>query len=123
MLNVLRNIEEIRGRLQVALTDATELPYLSNLKRIGSDIDEIGNTSCLEENRRYSIIIESPSLVSIDLSSLESISNGGIILGDNPNLCYIGDLSFYLTDPSQHVCLLNDTMRDYDLCSKQFYYV
>ena len=125
MLDVLKNIKEIRGRLQVALTDATKLPYLSNLKTIGSDIDEIGNTSCLEENRirRYSIIIESPNLVSIDLSSLESISNGGIILNDNPNLCYIGNLSFYLTDPSQHMCLLNDTMRDYDLCSKQFYYV
>ena len=118
MLNVLRNIGEIQGRLQVALSDITEFPYLSNLKTIGSNIDEVGNTSCLEENRRYSIIIESPGLVSIDLSSLESISNGGILLNDNPDLCYIGNLSFYLTDPSQHICLLNDTMRDNDLCSK-----
>ena len=118
MLNVLRNIAEIRGGLQVVVSGITEFPYLSNLKSIGSGVDEIFNALCLEENRRYSIIIESPDLVSIDLSSLESISNGGILLNNNPDLCYIGNLSFYLTDPSQHVCLLNDTRRDNDSCSK-----
>ena len=76
----------------------------------------------------YSLFIStsssSPSiqsvLQSIDLSSLQQIQYGGYVLGNNPQLCYVGNFSRYLTDNTSTVCLSSSTLprRDPAACSK-----
>ena len=58
-------------------------------------------------------------MVEIDLSSLEEI-RGGLLFFNNPQLCYTGNFSTYLTDASAHQCISSSTppRRDADECSK-----
>jgi len=58
------------------------------------------------------------ALQELDLSSLETISGGGVLAFNNPQLCYVGNLSRYLTNPSeQHQCFVSDR-RDPQTCSE-----
>ena len=56
-------------------------------------------------------------MVEIDLSSLEEIRGGGLVFFNNPQLCYTGNFSTYLTDASAHQCI-SSPRRDADECSK-----
>ncbi len=46
------------------------------------------------------ILADNADLRGIDLSSLKEIRGGGYVNARNPELCYTGDLSLYLEDPS-----------------------
>ena len=98
ILNVLKDIIEIRGSLDISSFNDKTFPYLSNLKAVGTDSVQVLSTqSCkgFSEYFKYSIIIADTSLVSINLSSLETV-NGGIRLYNNPSIHDIGNLCYYL---------------------------
>ena len=58
-------------------------------------------------------------LQQIDLSSLESISSGGVLSFNNPQLCYVGNLTTYLDNPTaQHQCIVPPFRRDPQACSE-----
>jgi len=70
----------------------------------------------------YSLVVARNSqLQELDLSSLESISGGGVLIFNNPQLCFLGNVSMYLTNPSQqHQCIVLDR-RDPQTCSEHNY--
>ena len=110
ILNDLNDIREICGSLDISGFNKETFPYLSNLKTVGNDSSQVLSQSCngSSDNFQFSIIISDTSLVSIDLSSLEAVINGGIRLGNNPSLCYLGNLSYYLTNASSSSCVLDN---------------
>ena len=67
----------------------------------------------------YSMVVAlNLQLQELDLSSLETVSNGGLVFVNNPQLCYVGNLSMYLTTPSeQHQCI-STPRRDPQTCSE-----
>ena len=69
---------------------------------------------------QYSLVVyQNNQLQELDLSSLETISGGGVLIVDNPQLCYVGNLSMYLTNPSeQHQCITSSHRRDPQTCSE-----
>jgi len=69
---------------------------------------------------QYSLVVaRNSALQELDLSSLESISGGGVLVFNNPQLCYVGNLSMYLTNPSeQHQCIVTSHRRDPQTCSE-----
>ena len=119
-MSVLNTIQEIRGSLTIERFEHAEFPYLSNLVTIGSDFNETFSFSCNNnsENRKYSILIDGTELISIDLSSLQEVNGGGVQLSDNPDLCYVGDFSYYVTDSSADFCLINQYRSSIEQCSK-----
>ena len=68
---------------------------------------------------QYSLVVyQNNQLQELDLSSLETVSGGGVLTVDNPQLCYVGNLSMYLTNPSeQHQCIVR-SRRDPQTCSE-----
>ena len=64
-------------------------------------------------------------LQSIDLSSLQQIQYGGYVLGNNPQLCYVGNFSRYLTDNTSTVCTSTIIVprRDPVACGKSAWWV
>ena len=118
MLNDLNNIQEIRGSLDISGFNKETFPYLSNLRIVGNDSSQILSQSCnrSSDRFRYSIIISDTDLVSIDLSSLETVRNGGVRLQNNPSLCYLGNLSYYITNMSSPSCILDNYRRDIEEC-------
>ena len=55
----------------------------------------------------------------IDLSSLESISGGGLLYFNNPQLCYVGNFSAYIEDQTtQYQCIVSPSRRDPQTCSE-----
>ena len=105
-LELLSTITEIRGYLRIDDWRQQTFPYLRNLRRVGSPkctTISFGG-ACSDD---YSLsILRNTRLQQIDLSSLESISGGGLLFLGNPELCYVGNLSMYLDDPTtQPQCL------------------
>lgn len=125
ILNDLIDIQEIRGSLDISGFNRADFPYLSNLKMIGTYPNEVlslfCNVSDSSERSKYSINIVNTHLESIDLSSLESVRGGGVRLVDNPSLCYLGNLSYYLSDTSFSSCILDGHRRSEDECGKSTY--
>ena len=82
---------------------------------IGSDPSQVLSFQCngTGDRIKYTVFIEGTDLVSIDLSSLERIENGGIQLVNNPDLCYIGNLTHYIniTNNSTNICTPDDNYR------------
>lgn len=112
-MNVLKDIIEIRGFLDISGFNEKTFPYLSDLKAVGTNSVQVLSTqSCdgLSDYFKYSIIIADTSLVSIDLSSLETVS-GGIRLHNNPSLHDIGNLCYYLINDNTSLsssCVLDN---------------
>ena len=67
----------------------------------------------------YSLVVaRNSALQELDFSSLETISGGGVLVFNNPQLCYVGNLSMYLTNPSeQHQCVVAHR-KDPQTCSE-----
>ena len=63
-------------------------------------------------------LINSPGLMSIDLSSLEEIRGGGLQYALNSQLCYVGNLPSYLTNPETQLQCIRDERRNPSECSK-----
>jgi len=74
-------------------------------------------STCVDD---YSLLIfRNLQLWQIDLSSLESISGGGVFFFNNPQLCYVGNLTTYLGDQTtQHQCIVAPSRRDPQACSE-----
>jgi hypothetical protein len=116
-LEQLRTIREIRGSLTINNFDGTDLPYLSNLEVVGSGSPQ--RLSCGNDLFPIALSIkDATSLVSIDLSSLQRIEGGGIRMDNNPQLCYVGNLSYYLTNSSFGSCLIGNFMQYRNECCK-----
>ncbi len=64
------------------------------------------------------VLASNEHLRSIDLSSLRGIRGAGYVIGNNPELCYTGDLSRYLLDPSHHPVNLPPLRKDFNECGK-----
>ena len=118
ILNDLNDIKDIRGSLDISGFNKETFPYLSNLRIIGNDSSQVLSQSCngSSDRFRYSIIISNTNLVSIDLSSLETVRNGGVRLQNNPSLCYFGNLSYYIANTSSPSCILDNYRRDIEEC-------
>ena len=117
-MNDLNDIREIRGSLDISGFNKEIFPYLSNLKTVGNDSTQVLSQSCngSSDSFKFSIIIADTELVSIDLSSLEAVINGGVRLQNNPSLCYLGNLSYYLANISSPSCVLHNHRRSVDEC-------
>ena len=66
----------------------------------------------------YSLVVAlNPQLRQLDLSSLETISGGGLFYFNNPRLCYVGNFSTYLDNPTaQHQCVVSPFRKDPQTC-------
>ena len=65
------------------------------------------------------VLARNLQLQHLDLSSLESISGGGVLFFNNPQLCYVGNFSTYLDNPTaQHQCVVSPFRRDPQTCSE-----
>ena len=65
------------------------------------------------------VLAHNLQLRQIDLSSLESISGGGVLVFNNPQLCYVGNLTTYLDNQTtQHQCIVAPSRRDPQICSE-----
>lgn len=121
-LNDLINIQEIRGSLDITSFNHIDFPYLSNLRIIGSDPNQVRSLPCndvdLSERSKYAINVDNTMLESIDLSSLQRVSGGGVRLVDNPSLCYLGNLSYFMTNSSFQSCIESGHRRSEMECSK-----
>ena len=74
-------------------------------------------SSCADD---FSLVVaRNPQLREIDLSSLESISGGGILYFNNSQLCYVGNFSTYIENQTaQHQCIVSPFRRDPQTCSE-----
>ena len=123
-LERLKNIQEIRGSLTFEFFNKQNFSYLSNLRVIGSDPSQVLSFQCngTGDRVKYTVFIEETDIVGLDLSSLERIESGGIQLIDNPSLCYIGNLSTYITNSSVDICIPdNNYRRPEEECGKKIY--
>ena len=66
----------------------------------------------------YSLVVAlNPQLQQLDLSSLETISGGGLFFFNNSQLCYVGNFSTYLDNPTaQHQCVVSPFRKDPQTC-------
>uniref|UniRef100_A0A1X7U1R7 Protein kinase domain-containing protein n=1 Tax=Amphimedon queenslandica TaxID=400682 RepID=A0A1X7U1R7_AMPQE len=120
ILNDLNDIREICGSLDISGFNKETFPYLSSLKTVGNDSTQVLSQSCngSSDSTKFSVIIANTDLVSIDLSSLETVINGGIQLENNPSLCYLGNLSYYLANASSSSCVLDNHRSSINECVK-----
>lgn len=127
ILTDLMTVKEIRGSLDISSYNRPHFPFLSNLKYVGTDPGQVRLLSC---NETYSLFrspivinIANTALESIDLSSLESVSGGGVRLINNPSLCYLGNLSYYMTNSSLLSRVSEGHRRPEEECGKWFLYL
>ena len=66
----------------------------------------------------YSLVVTlNLQLQQLDLSSLETISGGGLFFFNNPQLCYVGNFRTYLDNPTaQHQCVVSPFRKDPRMC-------
>ena len=105
----LSDIEVILGQLVISNWGEAVFDYLPNLMYIGGFE---GNTS-LPDNARFSLLIHdnnplyipssSVSLAQMHFPKLRKVSGFNVVLINNPNLCYIGELEYYKASPNQTV--------------------
>lgn len=120
-LELLSTIREIRGPLRIQGWDGTSFSYLHNLRRIGHENGDKINLRCGEVSSDFTLLIAMNSnLREIDFSSLEEIRGGGFVLFNNPQLCYAGNFSNYLADPSATQCISKrvPARKDPETCSR-----
>ena len=72
---------------------------------------------CDLQSSPVAVIIQgNTNLTSIDLSSLQEVCGGSVVVFNNPQLCYIGEFNHYLKNSSQVTCLGSEYARDLDQC-------
>ena len=100
-LKYLESITEITGYLSIQSSADIDIFYfLRNLRVIqGTTLSQSG----------HSLIIASNSFEYIDLSSLETISTGRVVIFSNQNLCYLANLTAFR--PESNITLI--TPNDY----------
>ena len=101
----LSDIEVIVGRLAITNWGETVFDYLPNLMYIGgfeahgSLADDDHDSLFISDNNPDNIPSSNVSLNQIHLPKLVEISRLGIYLFNNPNLCYLGELTYYTNQP------------------------
>ena len=140
-LEILSTITEIRGPLRIQGWPNQTFPYLRNLRRVGHPNGTTLNLGCNDGQRcefspsslsppikllclssfcadDYSLVVAlNPQLRQLDLSSLETIGGGGLFFFNNPQLCYVGNFSTYLDNPTaQHQCVVSPFRKDPQTC-------
>ena len=124
----LSDIEVVLGQLAITNWGEAVFDYVPNLMYIGGFE---GNSSLTFSNALYIVdnsITDIPSsnvtLRQIHFPRFVEIPVGNVTLNDNPELCFIGKLEFYLTSPNQVVIyddLVNPSaipQRSYNECGK-----
>ena len=120
--SALGSIQEIRGTLFINNYNMPSLPFLKNVRHIGStNPSDLIDASTLPDSfgtDRLAVYIQgNMNLRSIDLSTLESIPGGDVILDNNEQLCFVGNFSHYTVDPSSQVVALGlNPHKDVDDC-------
>jgi len=102
----LADIEVVLGQLFIGNWGEAVFDYLPNLMYIGGFE---GNSSL--GNFTYALFIadNGPHLRQIHFPRLVEVPVGNITLINNPNLCYIGNLEFYLKSSDQAVRYIDPT--------------
>jgi len=95
----LADIEVVLGRLAIGNWGEAVFDYLPNLMYIGG----FEGNSSLAFRRALFITDNGPHLRQIHFPRLVEVPVGNITLINNPNLCYIGNLEFYLKSSDQTV--------------------
>ena len=103
----LSDIEVVLGQLSITSWGEAVFDYLPNLMYIGGFE---GNSSLtfrsalfIVDNNVADIPSSNVTLRQIHFPRLVEIPVGNVTLNDNPDLCFIGKLEFYLTSPNQVV--------------------
>ena len=103
----LSNIEVVLGQLSITNWGETVFDYLPNLMYIGGFE---GNSSLTFQSALYMVdnnVADIPSsnvtLRQVHFPRLVEVPVGNVTLNDNPELCFIGNMEFYLTSPNQEV--------------------
>ena len=103
----LSDIEVVLGQLAITNWGEAVFDYLPNLMYIGGFE---GNSSLTFSSALFIVdnnVAEIPSsnitLRQIHFPRLVEVPVGNVTLNDNPELCFIGKLEFYLTSPNQVV--------------------
>ena len=125
-LNVLNSIHEIQGALRIESWDEPSFPYLSNLQYIGCNTSTpmktitspaLANNGCdLPSNPVAVLINGNNNMTSLDLSSLKKVCGGSVVMFNNPQLCYVGEFSYYVENSSQVTCLGYQYARESEQC-------
>ncbi|XP_065887560.1 epidermal growth factor receptor-like [Dysidea avara] len=102
----LSHIEVILGRLTISFWGEEVFDYLPNLMYIGGFEGETAlqdtylDSVIISDNNPASSISLTISLTQIHFSKLVEISELGVYVVNNPTLCYIGLLEYYITSPN-----------------------
>ena len=103
----LSDIEVVLGQLSITNWGETVFDYLPNLMYVGGFE---GNSSLTFQNALYIVDNNPTSIPSSDVSlrqihfpRLVEVPVGNVTLNNNPDLCYIGNLEFYLKSSNQTV--------------------
>jgi len=95
----LADIEVVLGQLAIVNWGEAVFDYLPNLMYIGG----FEGNSSLTFTHALFIADNGPDLRQIHFPRLVEVPVGNITLINNPNLCYIGNLEFYLKSSDQTV--------------------
>ena len=102
----LSSIEVILGRLIISGWGEEVFDYLPNLMYIGGFEGDtalpdtyLDSLEISDNNPTFSSLI-TVSLTQIHLPRLVEISVLGVYVVNNPTLCYIGELEYYITSPN-----------------------
>ena len=90
-LSVLGSVREVRGYVMVQAShpDFTDLSFLGNLSVIQ------GHVVQGREPKPYALhIFNTPSLTSLNLTSLRSIQNNMVFIRNNSQLCYVNTINW-----------------------------
>jgi len=121
----LSSIEVILGRLTINFWGEEVFDYLPNLMYIGGFegettlTDDYLDSLIISDNNPASSDSLTVSLTQIHFPKLVGISVLSVFVANNPTLCYIGVLEYYLTSPN--LTVLYDgaaAVRPYSECGK-----
>ena len=103
----LSDIEVVLGQLAITNWGETIFDYLPNLMYIGgfegNSSLSFSNALFIVDNNANNIPSSDVTLRQIHFPRLVEVPVGNVTLNDNPDLCYIGNLEFYLTSSNQTV--------------------
>ena len=119
---ILSDIEIILGQLEISNWGETVFDYLPNLMYVGGFE---GNSSLTSGNPDSFGILDNIVLEQVHFPKLVQISGLNATVTNNPNLCFIGDVEYYLAPGLQVVDVdpSSSSIRSYGDCGKYSTYV
>ena len=106
---ILSNIEVVLGQLAINTWGETVFDYLPNLMYIGGFEGKssltFSNALVIASSNPADIPFSNVSLKQIHFPRLVAVPMGNIALIDNPDLCYIGELEYYVPSPSNQTVI------------------